>query len=280
MKDILTVVTGGAHDEDRLVNATQLSRIFGSHVTVAVVSELPNPPIYAGDPVGGGVLISSGLHAATVSRAAELKDWAEARLAALSSPASIVTLNDFRNNLGELLCKYSRLSDLFVATLPADSSNADLMSLMVDTVLVEGACPILCLPHQARSLMKSTHAVLAWNGSREAARALNASIPLLGHMKAVTVLQVDADLRRAGDEHGPGDDVLTRLKHHGIAPTLDRVASDGLMTAAAIIAEVKRLGADLLVMGAQAEGGLRQWFQSSVSRGVLADANIPLLIAN
>jgi len=99
-------------------------------------------------------------------------------------------------------------------------------------------------------------------------------------MKAVTVLQVDADLRRAGDEHGPGDDVLTRLKHHGIAPTLDRVASDGLMTAAAIIAEVKRLGADLLVMGAQAEGGLRQWFQSRVSRGVLADANIPLLIAN
>lgn len=52
------------------------------------------------------------------------------------------------------------------------------------------------------------------------------------------------------------------------------------MTADAIIAEVNRLDADLLVMGAQAEGGLRQWFQSSVSRQVLADANIPLLIAN
>ena len=280
MKDILTVVTGGAHDEARLVNATEISRIFGSHVTVAVVTELPNPQIYAGDPSGGGVLIAGDLHAAAVSRAGELKDWAEARLAALSSPASVVTLNDFRNNLCGLLCRYARLSDLFIATLPADSSNADLMSLMVDTVLVDGACPILCLPHQARSLMEATHAVVAWNGSRESARALNASLPLLGHMKAVTVLQVDGDLRRAGDTHGPGDDVLRRLKHQGIASSLDRVASKDLMTADAIIAEVTRLSADLLVMGAQAEGGLRQWFQSNVSRQVLADANIPLLIAN
>lgn len=63
-------------------------------------------------------------------------------------------------------------------------------------------------------------------------------------------------------------------------PMKDMVASDGLMTADAIIAEVNRLGADLLGLGAQAEGGLRQWFHSSVSRQVLADANIPLLIAN
>ena len=35
-----------------------------------------------------------------------------------------------------------------------------------------------------------------------------------------------------------------------------------------------------LVMGAQAEGGLRQWLQGSVSRKVLADAKLPLFIAH
>jgi nucleotide-binding universal stress UspA family protein len=280
MKDILVVITGGAHDEARLVSGMETSRIFGSHVTVAVANELPSPQVYAGDPSAGAALIGGDLHAAAVSRGEELRRWTEARIAALSSPASVVPINDFRSSLGESLCKYSRLSDLFVATLPADSSNADLMSLAIDAVLVDGACPVLCLPHQARHLSEATHAVVAWNGSRESARALNASFPLLRHVKAVTVLLVDAALRRAGETYRPGDEVLTRLEHYGISAELDRVASDGFMTADAIIAEVNRLGADLLVMGAQAEGGLRQWFHSSVSRQVLADANIPLLIAN
>ena len=71
-----------------------------------------------------------------------------------------------------------------------------------------------------------------------------------------------------------------RLKHQEIEADLDIVSSEGLLTADAIIAEVRRLEADLLVLGAQAEGGIRQWFQNSVSRQVLADASIPLLIAN
>ena len=77
-----------------------------------------------------------------------------------------------------------------------------------------------------------------------------------------------------------GDEVLMRLKHQEIEADLDIVSSEGLLTADAIIAEVRRLEADLLVLGAQAEGGIRQWFQNSVSRQVLADASIPLLIAN
>lgn len=280
MKDILVVVTGGAHDESRLASAMDISRIFGSHVTVAVINELPNPAVYAADPSGGVAAMDADLYAKAMSRGEELRQWTEERLAVLSSPASVVMINGFRSQLGVALCEHSRLSDLFIATLPTASSNADLMNTAIDAVLVEGACAVLCLPHEAVSPAAATHAVVAWNGSRESARALNASFPLLRHVKVVTVLQVDRPLRRAGEAYRPGDEVLIRLKHHGIEADLDRVSGDGLVTADAIIAEVRRLRADLLVLGAQAEGGLRQWFQSSVSRQVLADAKIPLLIAN
>lgn len=281
MKDILVIVTGGAHDELRLRCATDISRIFGSHLTVAVVNELPSPPIYAAaDPAFGVAAPDADFRAAAMSRGQELKQWTEDRLTQLPSPASVLVINDFKGNLGAALCDYSRLSDLLIATLPTLSSNAELMNIAIDTVLIEGACPILCLPHEPASVAQAKLAVVAWNGSRESARALNGSFPLLRHVKEVTVLQVDRALRRAGAASEPGDEVLIRLEHQGIEANLDRVSSEGLLTADAIMAEVHRLGPDLLVLGAQAEGGLRQWLQNNTSRQVIADAKIPLLIAN
>ena len=281
MKDILAIVTGGAHDELRLNCATDICRIFGSHLTVAVVNELPSPQVYAAaDPSFGVAAADADVRAAAMSRGQELKQWAEDRLARLSSPASVLAINDFKDNLGPALCEYSRLSDLMVATLPTLSSHADLMNVAIDSVLIEGACPILCLPHEPANVAMATHAVVAWNGSRKSARALNGSFSLLRHVKKVTVLQVDQALRQAGAASGPGDEVLVRLKHQGIEADLDRVSSEGLLTADAIIAEVRRLGADLLILGAQAEGGIRQWFQNSVSRQILTDAKMPIMIAN
>lgn len=280
MKDILVIVTGGVYDESRLVSATGIAKTFDAHVTVAIVNELPDPQLYPTDPSIGIAPIDTELRDDALKRGEELRDRTVRRLSELSSSASVVLINEFRAHAGDALCELARLSDLFVATLPTESTKAELMKGAIDKVLVEGACCVLCLSHGTATTAAAKHAVLAWNGSREAARALNASLPLLQQAQKVTVLLVDQSLRRAGEVSRPGDEVLVRLKRHGIEAELVRVASEGLKTADAIIAEVRRLGADLLVMGAQAEGGLRQWFQSSVSRKVLADAKIPLLIAH
>ena len=53
MKDILAIVTGGAHDESRLVSATLIAGYFNAALTVFVINELPDPQIYAADPALG-----------------------------------------------------------------------------------------------------------------------------------------------------------------------------------------------------------------------------------
>ena len=53
MKDILAIVTGGAHDESQLVNATLIAGYFNAALTVVVINELPDPQIYAADPALG-----------------------------------------------------------------------------------------------------------------------------------------------------------------------------------------------------------------------------------
>ena len=280
MKDILVIATGGKYDVSRLESATGIARIFGSLLTAAVINEMPDPQVYAADPAIGIAALDSGIYEEGLKQGQVLQRSVVEQLSKLDSPASVVLVNEPRNRLAVAVSELARLSDLVVTTLPAESARSELMQKIIDGVLVDATCGVLCLAHGQTRSPVAEHAILAWNGSREAARALNSAMPLLRHAKKVTVLLVDQPLRTAGRDYRPGDEVLLRLRHFGVEAGLVRVASEGLTTADAITAEVKRLQADLLVIGAQAEGGLRQWLSSSVSRKVLADARLPLLIAH
>lgn len=280
MKDILVIATGGPLDEARLAHATEIARHFEAALTVAVVNELPDVQIYATDPAAGIAPIDAQLREEAEIRGKKLRETTERRVAELFPGATIVTLNEYGPHIRESVAAIARLNDLFVTTLPGDSSKPELMNAIVDKVLIEGACGILCLPDQTVRVPRARHAVLAWNNSREASRAMQAALPLMKEAQKVTVLLVDQPLRRAGASFRPGDEIMARLQHQGLFPILTRVASDGLGTAEAIVAEVHRLDADLLVMGAQAEGGLRQWLGSSTSRRVLAEADFAMLIAH
>lgn len=280
MKDILVVSTGGAYDESRFACAESLAKHFGAFVRVVVTNEISPAQIVVTDPAIQMVPIDDELRKESLAKGDLLRDKALDRFAALPSPVSVVLINEVMAYLGESVVEFARLTDIFITTIPTDSTKAELMKAVIDQALVNGGCGILCLPHAATCRAVFDHVVIAWDGSREASRAVVRSMPLLAIAKKVSVLLVDPPLRRAGEQYRPGDGILAKLAHNGISAELMRVTSDHLGTAKAITTEVGRVGADLLVMGAQAEGGLRQWLQGSVSRKVLADAKLPLFIAH
>lgn len=280
MKDILVVSTGGAYDEKRFACAENFARHFGGFVRVVVTNEISPAQIVVTDPAIQMVPIDDELRKESLAKGEELRDKALERFAALPQPVSVVLINEVMAYLGESVVEFARLSDIFITTIPTDSTKAELMKAVIDQALVNGGCGILCLPHGATSQPVFDHIVIAWDGRRAASRAVVRAMPLLEIAKKVSVLLVDPPLRRAGEQYHPGDGLLAKLAHNGISAELMRVTSDHLGTAKAITTEVGRVGADLLVMGAQAEGGLRQWLQGSVSRKVLADAKLPLFIAH
>jgi nucleotide-binding universal stress UspA family protein len=100
--------------------------------------------------------------------------------------------------------------------------------------------------------------VLAWNGSRESARALAEALPYMHHAKEVTVVVVDdeppVELKAA-----LGVDAVTHLKHHEINVILHRVRMRDGDVGATLIAEARRLEANLIVMGAYGHSRVREW---------------------
>ena len=140
--------------------------------------------------------------------------------------------------------------------------------------------PALVVPFAGRCSDRIGENVLvAWNGSREAGRAVQDALPLLTMSGAVTVLLVDpeedADVELA-------EDLVLHLGRHGLHAKT-RVIRHELATLSVsdtLLAQVAELDADLLVMGAYGHSRLREMILGGVTRDILRNVNIPVLMAH
>ena len=280
MKDILVVSNGSPSDGSRLKCAEALAEKFGGWITAVAVAEAPPLPMMVGD--GGYVPINDQDLDDADARAIEIRNSLATRFQGRPKPATLHALNGYADHIGRGLVTIARTQDVCVATLRGDAGNDndDLQSALLDAILVDGNCAVLGLPPNAAADFTFENVAIAWNNSREAARAVSRALPLLEKAKSVTVILVDPELRGAGDKDSPLDELLVRLSHYGIFANVSRVAKREMLTSTALLAEAAKLNAQLLVMGAQGAGGLLQWFQGSVSRAALSASPIPLFMAH
>lgn len=115
--------------------------------------------------------------------------------------------------------------------------------------------------------------LIAWNGGREAARALDDASPLLADAESVHVLSVG--------EAGEGDRLLAAyLERQGCRPEfiVEKGRSDSAEEV--ILGHVARLGCDLVVMGLYGHTRVRQFLLGGVSRAMLAVSPVPMFVAH
>jgi nucleotide-binding universal stress UspA family protein len=144
-------------------------------------------------------------------------------------------------------------------------------------VVIACGRPVLIVPYAGHVDRIGENAVIAWNGSREAARAVQDALPLLSASASVTVLLVnpeeDADIEAA-------DDLALHLAHHGLNAKKLVVREDVLPVSDTVLTQVAELGADLLVMGAYSHSRLRETILGGVTRDMLRNMNVPVLMAH
>ena len=149
-----------------------------------------------------------------------------------------------------------------------------------EDVILAGSAPVLVVPHACRRPERIGENVLvAWNGSREAGRAARDALPLLATSGAVTVLLVnpaeDADL-------GLAEQLTAHLGRHGLNARTQLVRHEPATapTADRLLAEVTKLDADLLIMGAYGHSRLREMILGGVTRDILQKMSLPVLMSH
>ncbi|MEM1163575.1 MAG: universal stress protein, partial [Pseudomonadota bacterium] len=99
---------------------------------------------------------------------------------------------------------------------------------------------------------------------------------LIEEEKSVTVLHV-------GDENGvrqPGNDILEHLSRHAMHPRLMVQARDGMAISDIVLNSCLEADTDLLVMGAYEHSRFSEMLLGGVTRDVVRQSHIPVLLSH
>ncbi|HLW27229.1 MAG TPA: universal stress protein [Kiloniellales bacterium] len=170
------------------------------------------------------------------------------------------------------LAERGLLFDLLIVAQPRPEKQG-LSTSGLEAGLFDVGGPLLVVPREFSGPV-GHNVLVAWNGRREAARAITAALPMLQRAKQVTVVSIE-ETARAAD---PGQ-AAHRLALHHIQAEAHRIAGD-LPAGEALLKEARERQADLIVMGAYGHSRLRQFVVGGVTRRLLAETPVPLLMAH
>lgn len=176
---------------------------------------------------------------------------------------------------GWALAAHGMASDIILPGLPGAPSDLPvLMASAAEYALVNAGRPLLVVPAQARLSTINT-AVVAWNGRREAARALSDALPLLKRANRVILVVVMGS--KGLWQHGDGE-LLRWLGTHGVRATL--AVEESSSVAGCLLQKVLRESADLLVAGGYGHSRLGELMIGGTTRTLLNNTPVPLLISH
>lgn len=175
------------------------------------------------------------------------------------------------------LIEAARGADLLIMPGPPENTREGVFA-PADTVALNAGGPVIAVPDTSNATRVGRNILVAWNGSRESARALRDALPLLSKADQVSAVIVDHPAAARDAEQT----LQAFLQRHGCRsvnvqrlPEGGRPASEVILQHAAHVAQ-----ADLIVMGLYGHSRIREFILGGVSREMLDDSPIPLLLSH
>ena len=169
-------------------------------------------------------------------------------------------------------------ADLVLIARPDPPSQASAPSGLAESLILSSGRPIILFP-QNHTESRVRRILVGWSATREAIRAVVDALPLLARAEAVRVLIVDYEQQRERHGQKPGADIERRLSALGPQVEVQRLSSGGQSAGKLLLAQAGAFRADLLVMGAYGHSSMREWLFGGVTRAVLYEAGLPVLMS-
>lgn len=173
----------------------------------------------------------------------------------------------------------AQIATVDLAVLGLGDPNTDVpdeQGFRAQEVIVACGRPVLGLPIANLPKEIGRTVLVAWDGSPGAGRAMNDSLPLFADGASATVLSVDP----AEPVRQSAESAAAHLRRHGIAAEAREIASAGMAIGDVVLAYCEHLRADLVVAGAFGHSRLRESIVGGVSRTLLHQMMVPVLMSH
>jgi nucleotide-binding universal stress UspA family protein len=274
IKDLAVAYNGSRNADSAVDLALQMCRKYGAALT----------GIYAAHPVRfeGNVerWISADLMTSLKSAEMEVTRSIEAKFrerigtAHLPEPAAFLTEEGQAN---VVLARQARYHDILLMgqfSAPTDSR----LPIRAEDLVMRTGRPLLIVPHTYEVRPFQEYAVVGWDGSRPAARALSDAMQILETKKRLDVVTVRGARESAGS--GRSAAVIRNLKRHGIDARHISLTASREGIAATLLGYCKENNADVMVMGAYGHTKLREDLFGGVTRDVLETMTVPVMMSH
>ena len=276
-KNILLHLDHSSGCRNRLETAFELARRYGATITGLFV--VPNYVVPSYVEAQISVDLITDVTEKAIARATQtladyqkLADEANANMEAHVLEGQVIPI----------LREHSKYADLLLLGQdhPDDPDNTSYG--LADALLFEGACACMVVPHSGKVEAPGKRVLVTWNASRESAHALREAMPFLSGAESVVVLStepdgIDTDIARG---HPHAQELARFLESHGIDSVSSGISDTDMSPSDAITGQAADMNADLIVMGAYGHARLREIILGGVTRDLLKQAPVTLLLAH
>jgi nucleotide-binding universal stress UspA family protein len=182
-------------------------------------------------------------------------------------------------SLGAIVATKARFADLVLLPHPYGKENAPEAEAVLESVLFDGAAPVLLLPSTLLSDTMGKRVVIAWNQGREAMAAVRRALPLLRQADLVNIAVIDPP-NYGPERSDPGGALCQMLVRHGVKAEVSVLAKTMPRVSEVLVRHVRDQNADLLVMGAYGHSRFREAILGGATRDMLELAQGPVFLAH
>lgn len=176
------------------------------------------------------------------------------------------------------LCLSARYADFVIAGQPAPGvdENGRAPDVHQSLALATGR-PVLLVPYAGHFAGVGRNILVAWNASRESARAVADALPLLRKAERVSIVVFNP-----GHEHGeePGADIALHLARHGVKVSVATRVGKDVGIGELMLSHAADVAADLIVMGAYGHSRIRELVLGGATRTLLESMTVPVLMSH
>jgi nucleotide-binding universal stress UspA family protein len=275
IKDLIVNVTVGESRDVAGPYAISIAETFEAHVGAVAFSYEPviPPTVMGGIPASLIDAQRADNEKAATGALAQFDSAAKRAGVSFESRIVSASLAGAADTFGAL----ARRFDLSVIA-QAEPDKIAPEELIAEGALFGSGRPMVVVPYIQKTGVTLNRVMVAWDASRNAARAVADAMPFLAKAGSIDVVIVASE--RPKSDEVAGADIGHHLARHGLKVDVKRIVATDTDVANTILSHAADSSADFIVMGGYGHSRLREFVLGGATRGILSSMTVPVLMSH